>query len=149
MKVKDQFRTGWRNLGRQKLRTSLTVFAIVIGAVSVTVMLSMVTSAKSFLTSSMSKTGEDRRVVVTRIKGVDYQAAVRGDQGDSPENAPKLTDADVTKFAALDGVESATPVAVQGFIKSVKGPGNMEGTRRPQFVAYLSDVPRTMPPTTS
>ena len=41
MKFTDQFRTGWRNLSRQKLRTTLTIFAIVIGAVSVTVMLSL------------------------------------------------------------------------------------------------------------
>jgi ABC-type antimicrobial peptide transport system permease subunit len=136
MKFLDQFRTGWRNIGRQKLRSTLTIFAIVIGSVSVTVMLSMVTSAKSFLQSSMSKTGEDRRVVVTRVKGIDYQAAVRGDQGDSPDNAPTLSDADVARFAAIPGVESATPYAVQGFIRSVRGSGNAEGTRRPKFVAY-------------
>ena len=46
MKYRDYFRSGMRNLRRQKLRTSLTVFAIVIGAVSVTVMLTLVTSAK-------------------------------------------------------------------------------------------------------
>ncbi|MEY2628031.1 MAG: hypothetical protein RJB08_1790, partial [Actinomycetota bacterium] len=49
MKLLDQFRTGGRNLRRQKLRTILTVFAIVIGAVSVTVMLTLVTSAKGFV----------------------------------------------------------------------------------------------------
>ena len=62
MKTKDQFRTGWRNLKRQKIRTTLTIFAIVIGAVSVTVMLSLVTSAKSFLTDSFTKTGEIKRL---------------------------------------------------------------------------------------
>ena len=73
MKFTDQFRTGWRNLSRQKLRTSLTIFAIVIGAVSVTVMLSLVTSAKGFLMSSAQKTGMDKRVIVTGTAGLDYR----------------------------------------------------------------------------
>ena len=73
MKFTDQFRTGWRNLSRQKLRTSLTIFAIVIGAVSVTVMLSLVTSAKSFLVSSAQKTGMDKRVIVTGTPGLSYR----------------------------------------------------------------------------
>ena len=75
MRLGDQFRTGWRNLSRQKLRTSLTVFAIVIGAVSVTVMLSLVTSAQGFLTSSFEKTGEDRRVIATPQLDLDYGEA--------------------------------------------------------------------------
>lgn len=73
MRFLDQFRTGWRNLRRQKLRTTLTIFAIVIGAVSVTVMLSLVTSAKSFLVTSAEKTGMDKRVIVTGSKGLDYR----------------------------------------------------------------------------
>ena len=71
MKLSDQFRTGWRNIRRQKLRSILTVFAIVIGAVSVTVMLSIVTSARGFLTTSFQKTGEDRRVIATPTPGLD------------------------------------------------------------------------------
>ena len=109
MKIKDQFRTGWRNLNRQKLRTSLTVFAIVIGAVSVTVMLSLVTSAKSFLTSSSAKTGEDRRIAISLDPTADYESAMHSNNDSSGGN--KLDDAIVSKVSTLEHVASATPIA--------------------------------------
>ncbi|MEY4391849.1 MAG: hypothetical protein RLZZ544_558 [Actinomycetota bacterium] len=105
MKFSDQFRTGWRNLSRQKLRTTLTIFAIVIGAVSVTVMLSLVTSAKSFLVSSAEKTGMDKRVIVTGTPGLDY----RESQWNWPDGSGKKIDADVLAAVQKVGnIESAT-----------------------------------------
>ena len=105
MKFSDQFRTGWRNLSRQKLRTSLTIFAIVIGAVSVTVMLSLVTSAKSFLVSSAEKTGMDKRVIVTGTPGLDY----RESQWNWPDGSGKKIDAEVLAAVQKVGnIESAT-----------------------------------------
>lgn len=105
MKLTDQFRTGWRNLSRQKLRTSLTIFAIVIGAVSVTVMLSLVTSAKSFLVTSAEKTGMDKRVIVTGTTGLDYRESTwNWPDGTGKRIDEKTLDA-VTKIA---GVKSAT-----------------------------------------
>jgi len=105
VKFSDQFRTGWRNLSRQKLRTTLTIFAIVIGAVSVTVMLSLVTSAKSFLVSSAEKTGMDKRVIVTGTPGLDY----RESQWNWPDGSGKKIDADVLAAVQKVGnIESAT-----------------------------------------
>lgn len=106
MKFSDQLRTGWRNLTRQKLRTGLTVFAIVIGAVAVTVMLSLVTSAQGFLTDQFTKTGEIRRVIVTAQTGLSYNEAQWGSSG---ETATKLTDETVTKVAAVPNVAHAAP----------------------------------------
>ena len=105
MKFGDQFRTGWRNLSRQKLRTTLTIFAIVIGSVSVTVMLSLVTSAKSFLVSAAEKTGMDKRVIVTGTPGLDYR--------ESTWNWPdgtgkKVTESTLEEVSKLPGVASAT-----------------------------------------
>ena len=83
MKYRDYFRSGMRNLRRQKLRTSLTVFAIVIGAVSVTVMLTLVTSAKGFLADQFSRSGESRRIVVSGKADVEdyYDAMNSGGSG--------------------------------------------------------------------
>ena len=105
MKFKDQFRTGWRNLSRQKLRTSLTIFAIVIGAVSVTVMLSLVTSAQGFLMSSAEKTGMDKRVIVTGTPGLDYREST----WNWPDGSGKKIDESVlAEVSKLPEVNSAT-----------------------------------------
>jgi len=105
MKFIDQFRTGLRNLARQKLRTSLTIFAIVIGAVSVTVMLSLVTSTKSFLVSSSEKIGMDTQVIVTGTSGLNY----RESQWIGPDGSGKKIDADVlAAVEKLNNVQSAT-----------------------------------------
>ena len=105
MKFTDQFRTGWRNLSRQKLRTSLTIFAIVIGAVSVTVMLSLVTSAKGFLMSSAQKTGMDKRVIVTGTAGLDYREST----WNWPDGTGKRVDEAILKdVVAMPEVNSAS-----------------------------------------
>jgi len=98
MRFSDQFRTGWRNLSRQKLRTTLTVFAIVIGAVSVTVMLSLVTSASSFLVSSAEKTGMDKRVIVTGSTGLDYRESTWNWPDGSGKKVDETTLAAVSKL---------------------------------------------------
>ena len=117
MKLTDQFRTGWRNLTRQKLRSVLTIFAIVIGAISVTVMLSLVTSARNFMTSSFQKTGEDRRVIVTPTPGLDYRESSFQTFADG--SGVKLTDEVVRMLRAIPGVKSATPILGWGFFESV------------------------------
>ena len=105
MKFTDQFRTGWRNLSRQKLRTTLTIFAIVIGAVSVTVMLSLVTSAKSFLVSSAEKTGMDKRVIVTGTQGLDYREST----WNWPDGSGKKIDQSVLdQVTKVGNISSAT-----------------------------------------
>ncbi len=124
MKFTDQFRTGWRNLSRQKLRTTLTIFAIVIGAVSVTVMLSLVTSAKSFLVSSAEKTGMDKRVIVTGTQGLDY----RESSWNWPDGSgKKIDESTLEAVSKIDGVESATLYLAAGAFESLKL-GNTELT---------------------
>lgn len=134
MKLSDQFRTGWRNLRRQKLRSSLTIFAIVIGAVSVTVMLSLVTSAQSFLTTSFEKTGEDRRVIATSLPGLDYRESIWNTWSDG--SGVKLTDALVKNFAKIPGVESTTGVIGWGNFESVKYDKIEFTTKNTNFLAY-------------
>lgn len=123
MKVKDQFRSGWRNLSRQKLRTSLTIFAIVIGAVSVTVMLSLVTSAKSFLTDSFTKTGEIKRVIVTSHQNLSYRESK---WSNSDGSGVKLTDEIVASVSSIEHVNSATPVLTGGGFTEASVDGKTE-----------------------
>lgn len=123
MKTKDQFRTGWRNLKRQKIRTTLTIFAIVIGAVSVTVMLSLVTSAKSFLTDSFTKTGEIKRVIVTSHQNLSYSESK---WTNSDGSGVKLTDEVVSVLTTIDHVNSVSPVVTGGGFNEASVDGNSE-----------------------
>ena len=134
MKVRDQFRTGWRNLSRQKLRSTLTIFAIVIGAVSVTVMLTLVTSDKSFLTNSFEKTGEDRRIIVTPTPGLDYREALYSSYADG--SGVVLTDEIATQLAALPGVKSASPILGWSFYDSVSYSGSLVTLQMTNLSAY-------------
>ena len=115
MSFLDQFRTAWRNLSRQKLRTSLTIFAIVIGAVSVTVMLSLVTSTKGFLVSSAEQIGMDRSVIVTGLPGLGY----RESQWNWPDGSGKRIDADsLALVEKIENVGSATLYINGGMFES-------------------------------
>ena len=115
MSFLDQFRTAWRNLSRQKLRTSLTIFAIVIGAVSVTVMLSLVTSTKGFLVSSAEQIGMDRSVIVTGLPGLGY----RESQWNWPDGSGKRTDVDsLALVEKIGNVGSATLYINGGMFES-------------------------------
>lgn len=123
MKTSDQFRTGWRNLSRQKLRTTLTIFAIVIGAVSVTVMLSLVTSAKSFLTDSFTKTGEIKRIIVTSHQNLSYRESK---WTNSDGSGVKLTDEVAATLATIDHVNSVSPVVTGGGFSEAQVDGRSE-----------------------
>lgn len=137
MKFKDQFRTGWRNLSRQKLRTSLTIFAIVIGAVSVTVMLSLVTSAKGFLMSSFEKTGEDRRVIATPVSGLSYGEARWQTWSDG--SGKKIDDAAITALSAIPGVTSVTPIVGSQYFESAKSANAEVSVSNSFMVGYLAN----------
>ena len=134
MKAKDQFRTGWRNLSRQKLRTTLTIFAIVIGAVSVTVMLSLVTSAKSFLTDSYTKTGEIKRVIVTNQRNLSYRDAK---WSNSDGTGVKLTDDVVAKVSTIDRVNSVSPVLTGGGFNEAIVNGKTESVKNSGMFGFV------------
>lgn len=111
MKFLDILRSASRNLRRQKLRSTLTMFAIVVGALAVTVMLALVTSAQGFLTTSYEQTGEIRRIIVTGQPGLSYRDSMWANPDGS---GTKLTDATVAAVAEVPGVAHLTATASQG-----------------------------------
>jgi len=133
MSFLDQFRTAWRNLSRQKLRTSLTIFAIVIGAVSVTVMLSLVTSTKGFLVSSAEQIGMDRSVIVTGLPGLGY----RESQWNWPDGSGKRIDADsLALVEKIENVGSATLYINGGMFESFSFEGRDTTMKNIQTESY-------------
>jgi putative ABC transport system permease protein len=114
MRLVDQISASLRNIRRQKLRSSLTILAVVIGATSVTIMLSLVTSAKSFFVNQYKSTGQLEQVLVTRETGLDFQQASSSGGGNS-DTGVKLTDAVAQKIRSLPHV-SGVAVTAQPYI---------------------------------
>jgi ABC-type antimicrobial peptide transport system permease subunit len=96
MRFIDYIMLAFRNIRRQKLRSALTIFAVVIGATSVTIMLSLVFSLKGFMTKQFEANGTFQQVAVspqTDIKWDDRS------QGGNCSDCVKLTNDLVDKIA--------------------------------------------------
>jgi putative ABC transport system permease protein len=102
MRATDLVRTALRNLRRQKLRSALTIFAVVIGATSVTIMLALVTGAKSFFLQQFESTGALQQVVVSQATDLDYDHARYANS--SSDSGVKLTEDLARRIAAIPHV---------------------------------------------
>jgi putative ABC transport system permease protein len=129
MRASDYLRLAFSNLWQQRLRSALTVFAIVIGATSMVLMLSLVTGLKGFFLDQFNKNGQMRQVVVTQATDLNYFQAQRG--GGANESGTKLTDKiydDLAKQSHIEGVARTAGVYVldailfNGETISVRGP---------------------------
>jgi ABC-type antimicrobial peptide transport system permease subunit len=110
MRIADYFRVSFGNITRQKLRSSLTIFAVVIGATSVTVMLALVTGAKSYVMHQFEASGTLQQVVVSQNTDLDYDSARHGGGGRNGGGV-KLTDDLITKISAMEHVTGVSPTA--------------------------------------
>lgn len=100
----DYLRLALGNIWRQKLRSTLTIFAVVIGALSVTIMLALVFSAKGFMTKQFEENGTFQQVVVSPQTDITWQDAGQGGNKDC-QTCVKLTDDLITRIQALKHVE--------------------------------------------
>src|SRR2546421_13073565 len=100
MRFMDYIRLALRNIWRQKLRSSLTIFAVVIGATSVTIMLALVTGAKDFFLSQVEQSGLLQQVAVSQKSDITrFEDAQQG--GGNCDGCVKLTDVLVDKIKAM------------------------------------------------
>jgi ABC-type antimicrobial peptide transport system permease subunit len=65
MKPLDLVGQAFKNIGRQKLRSILTIFAVTIGATSVTIMLALVSGAQTFFVSQFSANGTLQQIAIS------------------------------------------------------------------------------------
>lgn len=72
MRFADYLSLSLRSLRRSRMRSLLTIFAIVIGATGITVMLTFVTSVKNLTVASFVKTGQIRQIQVTQSTDMRY-----------------------------------------------------------------------------
>lgn len=104
MRLIDYITTALRNIGRQKLRSALTIFAIVIGATSVTIMLALVTGAKDFFYKQFESSGQLQQVAVTPQTDLDYRQAQTNGNNNCAD-CTKLTDALAAEIQAIPHVK--------------------------------------------
>lgn len=109
MRTSDYFRLAFGSLWQQRLRSSLTIFAIVIGATSMTIMLSLVVGLKGFFLDQFNKNGQMRQVVATQATDLNYFQAQRG--GGTNESGVKLTDKVYDQVAGKAHVEAVAKTA--------------------------------------
>ena len=108
MRAFDYIRLALQNIARQKLRSASDEFAVVIGAMSVTIMLAIVTGAKNFVKSQFEASGVLQQVVVTLATDLDYDQARHGGGGNQSSNGVKLNDGLENK---IKGVQHVTGVS--------------------------------------
>src|SRR6266568_9314859 len=99
MRVVDIIFTALRNISRQKLRSVLTIFAVVIGATSVTIMLTIVFSAKGFINSQFEQNGTFQQVQVSPQTDISWGDG--GGQNCNGSDCVKLTQPLIDKIAKL------------------------------------------------
>ncbi len=91
MRSIDLVTTALRNLRRQKLRSALTIFAVVIGATSVTIMLALVTGVKGFFVNQFSANGTLQQIAIS--SQTDLSKFDDGNNGgNNCDSCVKLTD---------------------------------------------------------
>ncbi len=102
MRFIDYLAIAFRNIRRQKLRSVLTIFAVVIGATSITIMLAAVFSLKGFITKQFEANGTFQQVAVSPQTDLTWN-----DHSGSGQNCPecvKLTNDLVAKIGAVQHV---------------------------------------------
>jgi putative ABC transport system permease protein len=121
MKYFDIVRTANGNLRKSKLRTFLTVTAVVIGAFTLTMTNGVGDGIKSYVNTQLGNVGaKDSLFVTARAQDKATKEANNGlteynpdrqkvtAQANGPQGSVYMTDADVTKIAAIPGVKSVT-----------------------------------------
>jgi putative ABC transport system permease protein len=133
MKFTDYIRLAFRNIRRQKLRSALTIFAVVIGATSVTIMLALVTGAKSFFISQVEANGTLQQVAISSKTDItNFNDAQH--TGGNCDSCVKLTDTLVGKVKTVPHVTGVARVEGQGMLEAISYGGKKLSTQ--QTTAY-------------
>ncbi len=119
MKFSDYIRLAFRNIRRQKLRSALTIFAVVIGATSVTIMLALVTGAKSFFLSQVEGSGMLQQVAISRKTDISSFEDAQHGSGGNCDSCVKLTDEIVTKVKAVPHVVGVARLVNDGTLEAI------------------------------
>lgn len=116
MRFSDYVRLAFRNIRRQKLRSVLTIFAVVIGSTSITIMLAAVFSLKGFITNQFEANGTFQQVAVSPQTDITWNNQSNGGGAQNCTTCVKLTDSLVAQIAKVQHVTGvARRVSANGF----------------------------------
>ncbi|PUB20301.1 putative ABC transport system permease protein [Promicromonospora sp. AC04] len=118
MKTVDIVTTAFRNAFRSRLRTSLTVLAIFIGAFTLSLTNGLGTGINQYIDDTVASVGVDDVMTVTKASEteptdggpVEYDPNQIAAEGPPGTTATALTDDDIDTIAGIDGVQSIEPV---------------------------------------
>ena len=120
MRFADYLSLALRSLRRSRMRSLLTIFAIVIGATGITVMLTFVTSVKNLTVASFVKTGQIRQIQVAQATNLTYDpSGVNGGYGSGPQNGSDSSKSTVALTPVLEAKIAQIPnvTAVAGMFR--------------------------------
>lgn len=135
MKFLDYIKISFKNITRQKARTILTVLAIVIGAMSVIIMVSLVVSAKKVMIKQLESIGALTLVTVSGNPDMERGGnLLDANSGGDASDGKKLDDTVLQELKNMNHVEDVTPAA-SIWAKSMKLEGQEKKTW-PSILAY-------------
>ncbi len=119
MRFSDYMRLAFRNIRRQKLRSVLTIFAVVIGATSVTIMLALVTGAKGFFLNQVEQSGMLQQIAISNKTDISNFNDAQHGSGQCGDGCTLLTDSIVTKVKAIPHIVGVARMIDQGQIQAI------------------------------
>lgn len=126
MRLTDIMQTAWGNLLRNKTRSALTIIAVLVGAMAITLTNGIGAGIKSYLHNQVSNLGTDD-ILITNMKTADSDSSKDGlikydpdktkasstatpQRTSSSSSSPfMLTTSDIEKIKSVDGVLAVTP----------------------------------------
>jgi ABC-type antimicrobial peptide transport system permease subunit len=135
MRFADYIGIALRNITRQKLRSALTIFAVVIGATSITIMLAAVFSLRGFITNQFESNGTFQQVAVSPQTDITWDDHNNG--GYNCQDCVKLTDDMAAKIATTPHVIGVSRQTGVGQFQALEYNG--QKLRTQQISAYDGD----------
>jgi ABC-type antimicrobial peptide transport system permease subunit len=128
MRFFDYFRLAFKNLSRQKIRTSLTIVAITIGSLSIILMASLLTTIRNSIYDFFEDM--DAFTLVTVYPDPDMAENSNGliSSGGSPTEGKILNDQTVIDLKQIVHVADATPIGGNLWVKNMMLEGQTKKT---------------------
>ncbi len=163
MRATDVVATAARNTFRSKLRTTLTVLALFVGAFTLTLTTAVGAGVTDYVTKQVASLGAEDVFIVTRAAeastdgpvAYDPETSSASDGTDAPglpgsTGSDPLTEGDLDEVASFDGIRSVDPIQVAA-VDFVEGPAaiasSSPSTRRRRSPRRTSSTARNSTPT--
>jgi ABC-type antimicrobial peptide transport system permease subunit len=104
MRPLDYLALVFRSLRRSRLRSALTISAIVVGSTGITIMLTFVTAVKNEVVNSFVQSGQVNQIQVAQSSNLTYDPSGNVNGGGNQSGTSTMTDVLETKIAAIPNV---------------------------------------------